>query len=232
MIIPDTPAPAPQFSGTLPIFPLPTVSLFPNVMLPLHVFEPRYRRMVEDVLPTHRTIAMAVLKEGWEPTYETNRCPVHNVVCLGQIVADERLDDGRYYLLLQGLCRAHLDHELESDRPYRMGHIRTQHDIYPKPAVIDRDHRQQELVHYFKQIFDDLDLDSSLIQALESGVPLGELCDVIAHAMRPDAEVAKRLLEQVDVDQRSDLVLEQLKMQYRRSRSGVSRVYPPSFSLN
>ncbi len=222
----------PEFSGAVPLFPLPSVSLFPNVMLPLHVFESRYRQMVDDVLKTHRTIAMAVLQEGWQINYETNSCPLHRAVCLGQIVADERLDDGRYFLLVQGLCRAELDHELESDKPYRIGQIIVRKDVYPSTPVIDRDHRQQELVHYFKQIFDDLDLDSSLIQALESGVPLGELCDVIAHAMRPDADSAKRLLEQFDVDQRSDLVLELLKLQYRRTRSAIPRIFPPTFSLN
>lgn len=232
MQFPNASLSASEFSGAVPLFPLPSVSLFPNVMLPLHVFEPRYRTMVEDVLKSHRTIAMAVLQDGWEPTYDSNRCPVHKMVCLGQIVADERLDDGRYFLLVQGLCRAELDHEIQTDRPYRVGHIRVRKDVYPAPAIIDRDHRQQELVHYFKQIFDDLDLDSSLIAALESGVPLGELCDVIAHAMRPDADSAKRLLEQADVDQRSDLVLELLKLQYRRSRGPLPRFFPPTFSLN
>lgn len=232
MPFPTSATNASDFSGAVPLFPLPSVSLFPNVMLPLHVFEPRYRTMVEDVLRTHRTIAMAVLQEGWEPSYESKKLPLHKMVCLGQIVADERLDDGRYFLLLQGLCRGELAYELETDRPYRVGQIRVCKDIYPTEPVINRDHRQQELVHYFKQIFDDLDLDSSLIAALESGVPLGELCDVIAHAMRPDVESAKRLLEQADVDQRSDLVLELLKLQYRRSRGTLARPFPPSFSLN
>ncbi len=232
MQFPTSASNASEFAGAVPLFPLPSVSLFPNVMLPLHVFEPRYRAMIDDVLKSHRTIAMAVLQDGWELSYESKKCPVHKMVCLGEIVADEQLDDGRYFLLVQGLCRAELDYEIESDRPYRVGHIRVCKDIYPTEPVIDRDHRQQELVHYFKQIFDDLDLDSSLIAALESGVPLGELCDVIAHAVRPDAEIAKRLLEQADVDQRSDLVLELLKMQYRRARTSIGRPFPPTFSLN
>ena len=88
-------------------------------------------------------------------------------------------------------------------------------------------------MHYFQQIVADIDLDSSLIQALESdGIPLGELCDVIAHAMRLDAQKAQRLLEQVDVDQRSDLVLELLKHQCRPPKYASKRTFPPIFSMN
>jgi hypothetical protein len=56
-------------SDLLPIFPLPNVVLFPNVFLPLHVFEPRYRSMVADALTTDRLIGMALLKPGWEQDY-------------------------------------------------------------------------------------------------------------------------------------------------------------------
>ena len=228
----DTFNSSPKFTGQVPLFPLPNVALFPNVMLPLHVFEPRYRQMVETVLNTDRIIALAALKDDWQLSYETKDCPIHETVCLGQIVAEERLSDGRYCLLIQGICRAQLLSEVETSLPYRVGQVSLVKDLYPTIPVIDRNRRQQELVHYFQQIVADIDLDSSLIQALESGVPLGELCDVIAHAMRLDAQKAQRLLEQVDVDQRSDLVLELLKHQCRRPKFDAKRTFPPKFSLN
>ena len=68
----------------LPLFPLPDTVLFPGMPLPLHVFEPRYRRMVEDALATHRTIGMILLRPGWEPDYE-GRPPIFPVGCSGII---------------------------------------------------------------------------------------------------------------------------------------------------
>lgn len=215
------------------MFPLPGATLFPNVLLPLHIFEPRYRCMVEDVLKSDRLIAIAMLKEGWEANYESKECPVHETVCLAQVIAEECLDDGKFNLLTQGICRARLIGEDQTDLPYRVGHLEVVEDEYPLPPVIDRIRRQQELVSAFRQIFPNLDLDSALQSSMEEGVPLGELCDVIAHAMRLDPFHAHRLLEQADVDQRSDLILELLKLQCREPilPSGL-RQFPPGFSLN
>ena len=53
----------------IPIFPLPNVVLFPNVFLPLHIFEPRYRDMVTEALGGDRLIGMVLLKPGWQADY-------------------------------------------------------------------------------------------------------------------------------------------------------------------
>ena len=55
---------------TIPIFPLPNAVLFPNVFLPLHIFEPRYREMVADALQGDRIIGMVLLRPGWEADYD------------------------------------------------------------------------------------------------------------------------------------------------------------------
>lgn len=228
-----SPEPGLQFSGKTPLFPLPNVTLFPNVLLPLHIFEPRYRCMVEDVLKSDRLIAVALLKDGWEENYESKDCAIHETVCLAQVVANECLEDGRYNLLTQGVCRARLIDEEQTDLPYRIGRLEFVEDEYPLPPVIDRIRRQQELVSAFRLIFPNLDLDGDLLSTMEEGVPLGELCDVIAHAMRLDPFHAHRLLEQADVDQRSDLLLELLKLQCREPLLPIGqRTFPPGFSLN
>jgi hypothetical protein len=86
----------------LPIFPLPNVVLFPNVFLPLHIFEPRYRQMVNDSLAGDRLIGMVLLQPGYEAEYE--RSPgVYDVGCAGLITHVERLSDGRFNLVLRGL---------------------------------------------------------------------------------------------------------------------------------
>ena len=87
---------------TIPIFPLPNVVLFPNVFLPLHIFEPRYRQMVDDALNGDRIIGMVLLRPGWEGDYE-GRPPVYPIGCAGVITHAERLADGRFNIVLRGM---------------------------------------------------------------------------------------------------------------------------------
>ena len=91
-----------MFPSSLPIFPLPTVVLFPNVFLPLHIFEPRYRQMTADALAGDRLIGMVLLRPGHAADYE-GRPPVYGVGCTGLITHAEKLDDGRFNLVLRGL---------------------------------------------------------------------------------------------------------------------------------
>src|SRR5918994_5883608 len=91
-------------SDLLPIFPLPNAVLFPNVFLPLHIFEPRYREMIADALASDRLIGMVLLRPGWERDYE-GRPPVYPIGCSGVITHVERLPDGRYNIVLRGLER-------------------------------------------------------------------------------------------------------------------------------
>src|SRR5262247_3307038 len=105
----------------LPLFPLPNVVLFPGVFLPLHIFEPRYREMVADALLGDRLIGMVLLKHGWESDYQ-GRPPVFPIGCSGVITHVERLDDGRFNIVLRGLERFRI---LEEDhaRSYRRASI-------------------------------------------------------------------------------------------------------------
>src|SRR5256885_4780298 len=86
------------------LFPLPNVVLFPRAILPLHIFEERYKTMTEDVLAGDRRIAMALLKPGWERNYY-GRAEIEQIVCVGSILSHERLPDGKYNFLLQGHTR-------------------------------------------------------------------------------------------------------------------------------
>src|SRR5256885_4062278 len=85
------------FSGKVRLFPLPNLVLFPHVLQPLHVFEPRYRQLLTDALDDDRMIALALLRPGWEDDYD-KRPPIHPVVCIGKVHNEERFADGRYNL--------------------------------------------------------------------------------------------------------------------------------------
>ena len=119
-------------SDLLPLFPLPNVVLFPNVFLPLHIFEPRYREMVADALSSDRMIGMVLLKPGWQHGYE-GRPPVYPIGCSGVITHVERLEDGRYNIVLRGVERFRI---LEEDRRrlYRLASVEPVTTICMTPA--------------------------------------------------------------------------------------------------
>jgi len=103
---------------TIPIFPLPNVVLFPNVFLPLHIFEPRYRAMVADALKGDRMIGMTLLRPGFEADYD-GRPAVYETGCAGLITHSEPLADGRYDIVLRGLEKFRIVEE-DTSRPYRL----------------------------------------------------------------------------------------------------------------
>jgi len=105
----------------IPVFPLPNVVLFPNVFLPLHIFEPRYRAMVADALAGDRIIGMVLLKAGYEVEYE-GRPPVYPVGCAGVITHADPLPDGRFNIVLRGIERFRVIDE-DASRPYRLATV-------------------------------------------------------------------------------------------------------------
>lgn len=124
----------------LPLFPLPNVVLFPQMPLPLHVFEPRYRKMVEDVMASHRTIGMMLLRPGWEPEYR-GRPPVYEIGCAGVIEQSEPLADGRYNIVVRGTTRFRLLEEHEGE-PYRLATVEARADVAGDGAALDEVRRR------------------------------------------------------------------------------------------
>lgn len=108
-------------SRRIPLFPLPGVVLLPGTLLPLHIFEPRYRAMVADALAGNRTIGMAMLKAGWEMSEENPA--IHAIGGAGEIVESEELEDGRYNILLQGRFRYRIVREEAAETPYRTASV-------------------------------------------------------------------------------------------------------------
>jgi Lon protease-like protein len=103
--------------GVVPVFPLPGVVFFPRTSLPLHVFEPRYRAMVRDVVAGPGLMAVSLLRPGWEADYEGSPA-FHDVGTLGHVEDLQPMPDGRFYLRLVGLARVRFG-EIVSEAPYR-----------------------------------------------------------------------------------------------------------------
>jgi Lon protease-like protein len=103
---------------SIPLFPLPTTVLFPNVFLPLHIFEPRYKQMVAEALEGDRIIGMVLLRPGHEADYE-GRPPIYPIGCSGLITQDEKLEDGRYNVVLRGIEKF----SIQSEEPAAVGRL-------------------------------------------------------------------------------------------------------------
>ena len=109
------------FPRRVPVFPLAGVVLFPGALLPLHIFEPRYRTMVDDALAGDRLISLGLLKQCSPEEYESEP-PFHDIVCVGQIVHHEPLDDGCSNIALIGLSAARAQ-ILGGDKPYSVAQL-------------------------------------------------------------------------------------------------------------
>lgn len=219
-----------EFDGIARLFPLPNLVLFPAVIQPLHIFEPRYRAMTADALEGDRLIAIVLLEPGWEGEYEGTP-PICSVACLGRIIADKKLEDGRYNLLLRGLCRVRVFEELSEDGPYRMARVEVLSETdLTDPVEIEA--IRVRLKRILSQWIDGDALDQ-LHQLLRSELPVGILCDIVAFALRLEPTFKQLLLEELDVGHRAGMLLDHLEAQSTETETPRGeRKFPPEFSEN
>lgn len=104
----------------LPIFPLPNVVLFPGAVLPLHVFEPRYRDLVRYALDHGQVIGIPLLQPGYTAEEYEGSPPIHEIFGVGRLAAHQSLSDGRSNILLHGVERLQMVEELHTDYGFRM----------------------------------------------------------------------------------------------------------------
>jgi uncharacterized protein len=216
-----------NFGGAARLFPLPNLVFFPRVVQPLHIFEPRYRQMTADALAGDRLIALVKLCPGWEEA-GPERPAIHSVACLGRIAADQKLDDGRYNLLLQGLTRIRVVHELSTDRLYRSAEVELLADracSSPEVEKTLRLHLAEQAPTWFVEKGPVVEQFEKLLQ---SDLPLGALCDVFGFALPLDSDFKQSLLEELEVETRARLLFEHMK----KVAPLGDRRFPPDFSAN
>lgn len=188
---------------SIPIFPLPNVVLFPNVFLPLHIFEPRYREMVAEALKGDRIIGMVLLRPGWDAQYEG--CPpVYPIGCAGLITHAEPLPDARYNIVLRGLEKFRIIDE-DHSRAYRIAHIETLVETTPaddRPAI--REHRRR--LHGLLVPREGGDL------RLPDGMPDEELINALAQYLELEPLERQALLERPGTLARCTSLIELLEM--------------------
>src|SRR5215470_15430390 len=144
----------PAALSSLPIFPLPNCVLLPGGLLPLHVFEPRYRELTRDCIAGAQLMAVARLRPGYESTYY-GRPPVYDRCGVGRIICSEELPDGRFALLLRGVARVEIARELTTERSYRQVEARLLDDASCDPAdARDHHHRLIMLCDRLAEVID------------------------------------------------------------------------------
>ena len=220
-----------DFRGESRLFPLPNLVVFPHVVQPLHIFEPRYVEMLEDAVAGDNLIAMGLLLPGWEGQYE-GRPSVDPFVCLGRVLTHTPTKDNRYNILLGGITRAKIVEELPPNRSFREVRLDLLADIDADPNDNLTSELHKELVAAFRTFVPDTDqVQKQLGEILNSHAQLGTLTDLISYSLPLDLALRQTLLAEVDVIQRTRLLLDQLS-RVEANSEGLRRPFPPDFSEN
>jgi Lon protease-like protein len=221
-----------NFSGTARLFPLPNLVLFPQVVQPLHVFEPRYRELTADTLAGDQLMAMALLQPGWEEDYD-GRPALHSVACLGRVIGQKKLTDGRYVILLRGMSRIRIVDELPSSKLYRTASTVLLPDTN-LPSLEEAQKLRRRLTELVLPRFAGPDNEKSQLRELLAGeMPLGPVCDHLCYRLPLPVEHKQRFLEEPNVALRAERLLEILDgMPAPDATATAERRFPPDFSTN
>ncbi len=226
-----------NFGKPMPVFPLSSAVVVPQQVVPLHIFEDRYIRMVRDVLDGPGQIAMAVFAgEDWKSGY-AGRPALRRAVCIGQIMQHDELPGGRFDLLLQGVCRAHIKLELPDDgrHPYRLAHLEPIEGPEPDEAQLQpmRDWFEGELRTGELAEFESA---SDLLEYVgDERINTSTLLELITFTLLNDSELRYRLLDEGDAIARSRIVrsaLEKTSKMLRLARHQHPEKWPKGMSWN
>jgi len=221
------------FDNTVRLFPLPNLVLFPGVVQALHLFEPRYREMMEDAIATDELITMAYV----QPDAISSPHPeIAKTVCVGKILSHTRLDDGRFNLFLVGVKRATIVREFTTDLLFRTAEV----EIHHEQDGSDIHYLRDEIVTTFRNLAGQKTgwNHESLDQFLDKDLPFGQMVDMISYSCGASPEDQLRVLETFDLRSRGEIVLEILQTQVEASRkygqdvSDSGQSFPPGFSVN
>jgi Lon protease-like protein len=221
-----------DFDNICRLFPLPGVVLFPHVVLPLHVFEPRYRQLTEDALALDKLVTIVQWRHPY-PVSPDVEPDLEDVACLGRILQHERLPDGRFNFLLLGLKRVRLVREIAGGKLYRLAAAEILADEYLEPP--QRPDRVAEMTSLFRRTCERRGgLDPDMERLIESELPLGILTDLITYALGLPAEFKQKLLAETRVDRRAACLigfLQQVASEATSLAQGHG-FFPPPFSAN
>lgn len=229
-----------NFAKPMPILPLDSVPIFPQQLLPLQVREERYRDMIEKVLDSSGQFAIAMLtprKSGSLVVQSNAPPPIRRAVCVAQIVGHESLPNGKYNLMVRGICRAHIRIELPSKEtiPYR--------EVMLTPGECG-DEQSNEVIEAKSTVIK-LIMSGELAKLRtcelmrewieESELPNGLLFEYVSLAMIHDPAKRYTLLAEPDISRRAVYVRDELvhlERLIKQARSQRADLWPKGCSWN
>lgn len=201
-----------NFGRPMPIFPLPDAVLLPHAIQPLHIFEPRYRQMVNDCLDGTGQIAIATFAgNDWKSQY--HRLPsLRPAVCVGQIVQHEALDDGRHDVLLQGVCRAKILKmiEPENGRRYRLARLAPLEPLHAKPPAMSKVRRELRDLLAGPRLSRLRSVETVMAWFDREDVTTHALLELIGFALLRNSELKYRLLAEANPMRRAGMIKDEL----------------------
>ncbi|WDQ15107.1 LON peptidase substrate-binding domain-containing protein [Rhodopirellula sp. P2] len=246
-----------DFDGLVRLFPLPGMVLFPHAMQPLHVFEPRYVDMLQEALSTDHLITMATLtnSQGSVVLDDTANLklplnmlpPISPTVCVGKIISHAELEGDRHNILVVGIRRATVRHELDTGRSFRTARVDLIDDFYLPAGTQKRADLKKRLLEAFGKIIPVSEGSQKSLHDLMAGqMGVGPITDIIAYTLPFDPDEKIKLLAMSDVDQRAETLIRMIQRggldlqsvsvqegDVDLAESSRSRKeFPPPFSVN
>lgn len=226
-----------NFGKPMPLFPLPGVVLLPHAVQPLHVFEKRYRQMVNDTLDSAGQIAMACFAgDAWKKDY-AGAPPLRPAVCIGQIIQHVPLGNGQHDILLQGVCRARIVEmqEPEGKRMYRTAKLLPLEPVDREPAAMPAARRKLKAMLKSTQVRRMRGVDKLAEWFDHEGVPTHALLELVGFSLVPDFELRYKLLAEASPVRRARIITNEITSLDRLIRQADRqpfRQWPKGMSWN
>jgi len=201
-----------NFGRPMPVFPLPEAVLLPHAIQPLHIFEPRYRQLVDNCLDGSGQMALASFAgDDWKSEY--HKLPtLRPAVCVGQIVQHEALGDGRHDILLQGICRAKIVRMIEpSDgRHYRLADLHPLEPVNKKPPPMNDVRRELRAMLASPRLSRLRAVETVMGWFKRKDVSTHALLELIGFTLLQGSEVKYRLLAEANPVRRARIIKDEL----------------------
>ena len=207
------------FSGIVPLLELDNRVLLPHAMLSLRITAAADCQLIADAVSENALVAVALKQTGIDTENRMPQAAAIGPVCLASIVAPYQLESGGYSVLLRGVCRAQSVALSEADQPYQKALLELKPDFYADQPVIHREHRQLELLEHYARNFLENSSDPTYYHLLHREISLGKLCDTLADTISLQPALCRLILEEHDVDLRSDLLLNFLRNKLREQQN-------------
>jgi uncharacterized protein len=215
----ETESDSPAEIDSLPIYPLPTAVLFPGIVIPLHVDEPCYCRLIADALEKDGVVAVAMIRPG----EDGEAPPLCEIAGAGQIIGSQKLDGGDYNVLIQGLDRVRLLEEL----PQSCGYRRFRAEVIPKPDTNETDAARDELVRLESCVMNLMtsvaESDAQLVEVMRATPDLVQLADFLSATVVQDIDMQQELLAALDLRTRLKKLIDVLVDVLGRASTTLSK---------